>query len=88
MEPLLKDRVSIIAGGARGIGKGVAKLFALEGSSVVIVDNDLDAAISTAEEIKNISGAQTIAIKTDVSKKAEIDGMVRKVIDKFSCYRT
>ena len=83
MEPLLKDRVSIITGGARGIGKGVAKLFALEGSSVVIVDNDLDAAISTAEEIKNISGAQTIAIKTDVSKKAEIDGMVRKVIDKF-----
>ena len=77
MEPLLKDRVSIITGGAIGIGKEIARIFALEGSKVAIVDNDLNSATATTEKIKKISGRETMAVK------AEVDDAVKKVIEKF-----
>jgi len=83
LEKLLKGRVSVITGAARGIGKGIAELFASEGSDVAIVDYDIDAARSTAEAIKKSSGVKTLAIKADVSKKAEVDDMVNKVIEEF-----
>jgi len=83
LEPLLKDRVSVITGGARGIGKEIARVFALEGSKIVIVDYDMDFAIKAAEEIKKISGMETMAVKADVSKKSEVDDMVKKVIAGF-----
>lgn len=80
---LLDKRVTIITGGARGIGKAIANLFAKEGSDVVIADLDLDQAIKTAKEIGKETNRKALSLKLDVSKKNEIDEMVKKIIEKF-----
>ena len=80
---LLEKKVAIITGGARGIGEAITKLFAKEGSDVVIADIDLDQAIKTAEEIEKETSRKTLSLKIDVSKKSEVDEMVKKTIEKF-----
>ena len=80
---LLEKKVAIITGGARGIGEAITKLFAKEGSDVVIADIDLDQAIKTAEEIEKETNRKTLSLKIDVSKKSEVDEMVKKTIEKF-----
>jgi len=56
MEKMLKDRVAIITGSGRGIGKAVALLFAREGAKVVVSDLDAQPAQEVADEIKGSSG--------------------------------
>ena len=80
---LLQDKVSIITGGARGIGKAIAETFAREGSAVVIADINKDAASKTANEINNSTKVKTLALEVDVSNKKSVDSMVKKTIDKF-----
>ena len=79
----LEKRVAIITGGARGIGRAIAGLFAKEGADIAILDIDLEQAKKTASEIEKETGRKTQAIRTDVSKKSEVDEMVKKVIEKF-----
>ena len=76
----LKDKVAIVTGGARGIGKACAIALAKEGANVAVAD------VITMEEviaeIKSL-GRQAIGIKTDVSKKEEVNHMVARVVEKF-----
>jgi NAD(P)-dependent dehydrogenase (short-subunit alcohol dehydrogenase family) len=53
---LLTDRVAIITGGARGIGRGIALKFAQEGCAVVIADIDKKSADQTLAEITKKGG--------------------------------
>ncbi|MCL5069921.1 MAG: SDR family oxidoreductase [Actinobacteria bacterium] len=80
---LLQNKVSIITGGAKGIGKAIAEVFAKEGSTVVIADIDKDEALKTAEEIKNSVKVKTLALRVDVSNKKSVDSMIKKTIDEF-----
>jgi len=80
---LLENRVALITGGARGIGKAIARMYAKEGADIVIVDVDIDVAKQTATEIEKDFGRKTLALKVDVSKKSEVDDMVKKTVDKF-----
>jgi NAD(P)-dependent dehydrogenase (short-subunit alcohol dehydrogenase family) len=54
VEMLLKDRVAIVTGGAKGMGKGIALKFAQEGASVVVVDIDIKEAENTISEVKKM----------------------------------
>lgn len=78
----LKDKVSIITGGAHGIGRGFAIRFADEGAKVVIADNSFEAANATAQSIRQ-RGGEALAIKTDVSVVEDTQEMVRKTIEGF-----
>ena len=80
---LLENKVSIVTGAAAGIGKGIASLFAREGSDVIISDINIERAKITASEIEKQTSRKAIAIKVDVSKKNDVDEMVKKVINKF-----
>lgn len=78
----LKGQVTLITGGARGIGKSIAEKFADNGSDLVIVDVNEDAAIETAAEMEK-KGIKAIAIKADVSSADEVEAMFQKVVEDF-----
>jgi NAD(P)-dependent dehydrogenase (short-subunit alcohol dehydrogenase family) len=79
---LLSNRVAIITGGARGIGRGTALKFAGEGCSVIIADLLEDQAKKTAGEVSQ-KGVKGLAIKCDVTDSKQVHAMVAEVMDKF-----
>jgi len=78
----LQDKVAIITGAGRGIGKGIVLKFAQEGAKVVVAEIDSQAAKDAAEEIQKANG-QARWIKTDVTKKAEVEAMVAFALKEF-----
>jgi NAD(P)-dependent dehydrogenase (short-subunit alcohol dehydrogenase family) len=79
---LLSNRVAIITGGARGIGRGIALKFAEEGCSVVITDVLAEEAKRTVEEVHH-KGREGIFVKCDVSNSGQVQEMVDQAITKF-----
>jgi 3-oxoacyl-[acyl-carrier protein] reductase len=79
---LLKDKVAIVTGGARGIGKEIALTFAREGADVCICDVNEETLKETARELES-AGRQAIALKIDVTAFPQVEEMVQKVLDKF-----
>ena len=78
----LQGKVSIITGGAQGIGKSFALRYAMEGAKVVIADINSDAAQSLVKSLVS-EGKEAIAIRTDVSKYEDTQEMARKTIEYF-----
>ena len=84
IEKMRLDGKSIfVTGGARGIGKSVAYAFAEAGANLAIVDIDLAEAEKTAKELGDHHEIKTIAIKTDVTDKKQVESMVARVVDTF-----
>lgn len=79
---LLKDKFSLITGGARGIGKEIAVLFAKEGSNIAICDVNLEEAEKTRSELEGM-GVKALAFKVDVTKPNEVEEMTDKILDNF-----
>lgn len=79
---LLKDRVAIITGGAKGMGRGMALKFAEEGCAVAIVDIAIEEAEAAVEEIKK-KGGTGLAIKCDVTNGQQVGDTVNKVVKEF-----
>ncbi|MBN2789257.1 MAG: 3-oxoacyl-[acyl-carrier-protein] reductase [Candidatus Delongbacteria bacterium] len=80
---MLKDKVAIITGSARGIGKAIAEEYAKNGAKIVISDILQDLADETAKEIREKYNVETLAIKADVSKFEEVEALVNGTIEKF-----
>ena len=78
----LAGKVAIITGGASGIGKGITLALANAGANAVICDMAYERAIKLEREIK-ASGHEAFAIKADVTKSDEVNGMVRKTVESY-----
>jgi len=80
----LSEKVAIIVGARRGIGKDIALTFAEAGANVAVCDVIADDGqlASVAEEIKNI-GRSSLALQVDSTRKTDVNNMVQKVADKF-----
>ena len=78
----LKNKVAIITGARRGMGRTHALILAKAGSKVVVSDISEEDCQKVVEEIKKDKG-EAIAIKCDVSKKEEVDEMVKKTVQDF-----
>jgi len=79
---ILKDRVALITGGARGIGRDMALLFAAEGSDIAICDVNQEALDATKRDIEAL-GRRAEGFVVDVTNLAQVEEMVNKILDKF-----
>jgi 3-oxoacyl-[acyl-carrier protein] reductase len=75
----LDGKIALVTGAGSGIGKCIAESFAREGARVALADIDGDAAKSAARKIGN----NAIALRCDVSKKPDVDGMVEETLAAF-----
>jgi len=82
MEKRFKDKVSIVTGGAMGIGKGVALLLAREGSIVVVADINKENAEYTVKEIKKMGGEATGYVINLLNVK-EIEPMIAGTVETY-----
>ena len=78
----LKDKVAIVTGGGRGIGRDISLAYAREGAHVVVSDIDPNTAKTTSDDIKKL-GQKSIDCQTDVSKAADINAMIEKTIKEY-----
>ncbi len=78
----LKGKVVIVTGARRGMGKSHALAFAREGAKVVVSDISLEDCEKVVKEIEKMGG-EAIAVKCDVSKKEEVEEMVKKTVEKW-----
>jgi 3-oxoacyl-[acyl-carrier protein] reductase len=79
----LKDKVALVTGGARGIGKAIAMALARAGADIAVADVNLEEAQKTAAEIEGL-GRKSMAISVDVTDYAKVEEAVNKILDKFS----
>jgi len=79
---LLSDRVAIVTGGARGIGRGIALKFASEGCRVAVSDISMKEARDTVSEIKK-RGSEGIAVECNATSGRQVSAMVDQVIKRF-----
>lgn len=75
----LKDKVAIVTGAASGFGEGIARRFTQEGAKLVVADLNVKGAERVAADIGNAA----IGIKTDVSRKDDVEAMVAAAMQTF-----
>jgi len=79
----LKDKVAVITGSSRGIGKAVAMRFAREGSQVVVnYTQSKDLADAVVKQIQS-EGAQAIAVQADVAQRNDTDRLRDETLEAF-----
>ncbi len=76
------DKIILVTGAGRGIGKAIVQRFATSGARVVINDVNPDTADATAKEI-NASGGQALAIIADVSNKLAVQTLHYEILEKW-----
>ena len=79
----LSGKVTIVTGGAQGIGRAIAELLAQQGSNVVVADIQMEKAEATANEIAANTGQQAIAVQVDVADSDSAKAMIDSAIAEF-----
>ena len=77
----LQGKVAVITGASMGIGEAIAKLFLQEGAKVVLCSRDL--ARTKAAEQRIGGGANTLSVACDVSRRDQVDALVKASLAKF-----
>ena len=79
---LLKDKVALITGSARGIGREIASLFAKEGAGIIICDVNEELVGETKEKLES-RGFKVASFAVDVTNLNRVEEMLNKILDKF-----
>ncbi len=78
----IQNKVALVTGGRRGMGKTHALALASQGAKIVVTDIDAKECLPVVEEIKS-KGGEAVCFKMDVSNKAEVDEVFDEVIKQF-----
>ena len=79
----LKDKIAIITGASRGIGREIAVLFAREGAKLVLTSRNPEALKAVAKEIYEISREEPLVFQLDVRDSAKVEELLDKTLDKY-----
>ena len=82
MTDRVRDKVAIITGAARGIGKAAAIIFAREGAKVVIADLDDQGALDVVNQIK-AEGNEAMFVRTNLTSAADVEALVAKTVETY-----
>ncbi|MGC1258619.1 MAG: SDR family NAD(P)-dependent oxidoreductase, partial [Candidatus Acidiferrales bacterium] len=78
----LEGKIALVTGGTSGIGRDTAILFAKAGAKVVVAGRREAEGNGTADLVR-AAGGEALFVKTDVSKASEVEGLVKKTVEKF-----
>jgi NAD(P)-dependent dehydrogenase (short-subunit alcohol dehydrogenase family) len=78
----LEEKVALVTGGGRGIGRGIALELAREGAAVVIAELDPQTASQTAKEIEAL-GVRALGVETDVARREQVEATVEATQEAF-----
>ena len=76
----LDDKIAIVTGGGKGIGRAISLRFANEGAKVAIWEKDLDAADETSKQINDL-GRTAVSIECEISDKNSVSNALKETID-------
>ena len=79
----LKDKVAVVCGASRGLGRACADALALAGASVVMVARDSEMLNQSAEEIARRSGSETLPVAADLSSPQDIERLLLTVSEQY-----
>jgi len=80
---LLTDRIAVVTGGNRGLGRAMAEAFAEAGAHVAIAARNATLCEETATAISGRSERRAVAVPTDVTDAAAVDALVQTVLEFF-----
>lgn len=80
----LRDKVAIVTGAGRGIGRGIALRFGKEGAKVVVASRSLETVDKVVNEITSAGGI-AIGVVVDVGDRSQVNRMVQAAIEAFGC---
>lgn len=78
----LKNKVALITGAGRGIGRAAAELFAHEGARLILAENNADVGCE-AEAALREAGGEAMFVQTDVSQSAQVQALFQTVRERF-----
>ena len=79
----LKDRIALVTGSSRGVGRAIALAYATEGAKVMVNYTSNERAAKEVVEAIQKMGSQAVAVKADVAKKVEAEALVKATVDHF-----
>lgn len=81
-----QDRIVVITGASRGIGRALAHAFAVRGASLVLAARSEDQLRAVASECEAMNlDVETLVIPTDVTDEAQLENLIRTTLDHFVC---